>query len=79
MSQRSITVRHVPESVHRELASRAAREGKSLQEFILGELERLTERPASSELIDRIRARKTATKTRLPVDRILEHTDAGRR
>lgn len=72
-------MRHVPEPVHRELASRAAREGKSLQEFILGQLVRLTERPTMSELVDRIRARKTATKTELPSDRILEHRNADRR
>ena len=72
-------MRHVPEPVHRELASRAAREGKPLQEFIPGQLVRLTERPAMSELVDRIRARKTATKTELPADRILEHRNADRR
>lgn len=72
-------MRHVPEPVHRELASRAAREGKSLQEFILGQLVRLTERPTMSELVDRIRGRKTATKTELAADRILEHRNAERR
>ena len=72
-------MRHVPEPVHRELASRAAREGKSLQEFVLGQLVRLTERPTTSELVDRIRARKTATKTNLPADRILKHRNADRR
>lgn len=76
---KSITVRHVPEPVHRELASRAAREGKSLQEFLLAQLVRLTERPTTSELLERIRARKTATRTELPAERILEHRDADRR
>lgn len=79
MGERSLTVRHVPERVHHELAVRAAREGKSLQEFVLGELTRLTERPAVSELVERIRLRKAATATELPPERILAHREADRR
>lgn len=79
MTERSVTIRHVPETVHRQLASRAAREGKSLQEFVLGELVRIAERPSTSELLDRVRARKSATRTELPAERILEHRTADRR
>ncbi len=79
MVERSVTIRHVPEMVHRQLRSRAVREGKSLQEFVLGELVRLAERPSPSELVDRIRARKAATRTELPAERILDHRAADRR
>lgn len=79
MAERSITIRHVPETVHRRLASRAAEEGRSLQEFVLGELVRIAERPSAADLIARIRARKAAAPTALSADRIVEHRDADRR
>lgn len=75
----SITVRHVPASVHRELTARAARRGRSLQEYLLAELERLTERPSAEDLVERIRARKAATDSRMSVEDILAARDADRR
>jgi antitoxin FitA-like protein len=43
-----ITIRHVPEKVRDDLASRAALQGKSMQEFLRGELERMAARPSVS-------------------------------
>lgn len=57
---------------------RAARQGQSLQEFVLGELVRASQRPSSAELLERIRSRKAATGTRFPAERILAHRDADR-
>jgi antitoxin FitA len=48
-----IQVRDVPESVHAILKSRAAREGMSLSDFIKRELERVAERPAMREWLER--------------------------
>lgn len=78
-AMRSITVRNVPDRVHRELSARAARRGQSLQEYLLAELTRLSSRPAPEDLIERVRARKNATGTRLERERILAHRDADRR
>lgn len=75
----SITVRNVPESVHRELTARAARRGRSLQEYLLAELERLTERPSAEDLVARIRARKAATGSHMSAEDILAARDADRR
>jgi hypothetical protein len=41
-----INIRDVPEKVRDELASRAAMQGKSMQEFLRAELERLAARPS---------------------------------
>jgi plasmid stability protein len=41
-----ITIRRVPEKVHATLAARAARAGKSLQAYLLAELERLASAPS---------------------------------
>ena len=53
-----IQVRDVPESVHGILKSRAAREGMSLSDFIKRELERVAERPAMREWLERTRQAK---------------------
>jgi hypothetical protein len=74
----SITIRKVPTSVHRKLAARAAQNGQSLQEYLLGELHRVAERPSAAELLERVRARKSATGSRLSAERIIAHRDADR-
>lgn len=53
-----IQVRDVPESVHGTLKSRAAREGMSLSDFIKRELERVAERPAMREWLERTQRTK---------------------
>lgn len=75
----SITVRDVPESTRDELAARAARSGRSLQEYLRSELVDLASRPDPGALARRVRDRKRRTTTVLPAEEILEHLDAGRR
>ena len=75
----SITVRNVPPEVRDELAARAARAGRSLQEHLLAELTDLARRPSVDEVLARARARAHATGTNLDVDRILEYRDADRK
>jgi plasmid stability protein len=53
----AITIRNVPDPVRNELAARAAANGWSLQEFLLSELIRLSERPNNAELIAGARRR----------------------
>lgn len=74
-----ITIRNVPDEVRNELAARAAREGKSMEEFLRRELGRLAARPTIDEWLDRVRERKRAAGTRVPPDEILEHRAADRR
>ncbi len=74
----SITIRNVPDDVHDELAARAARAGRSLQEHLRAELIELARKPSVDDLLARARARKNATGTRLNAQQILDHRDADR-
>lgn len=75
----SITVRDVPDDTRDELASRAARTGRSLQEYLRGQLIDLATRPDPELLADRIVDRKRRTVTKLPTAEILGYRDADRR
>ena len=74
-----INIRDVPERVRDELAARAALQGKSMQEFLRAELERLAARPSVDAWLQQVRKRKRATQTRVPSRQILEHRNADRR
>jgi hypothetical protein len=75
----AITIRNVPDEVRDELAARAARSGRSLQEFLLYRLIDLASRPSAEDLIARARARAQATGTELDPGAILAARDADRR
>lgn len=74
-----ITVRDVPEEVRDELAARAARERKSMQEYLRGELERLAARPSMHGWLEQVRERKRSAGSRVSRKQILAHRDADRR
>lgn len=74
-----ITIRDVPVSVRDELASRAALQGKSMQEFLRGELERIAARPAVGSWLEQVRRRKRAGQNRVTPRQILAAKDADRR
>ena len=52
----AVTIRHVPDAVRNELASRAALKGWSLQEFLLQELIDLSHRPDREALVANLRS-----------------------
>ncbi len=74
-----VTIRDVPVVVKDELAARAALQGKSMQEYLLGELVRLAARPPVEKVLERIRERKAMAGTRLSPEEILGHRDVDRR
>jgi len=74
-----INIRDVPEEVRDELAARAALQGKSMQEFLRAELERLAARPSVEAWLQQVRKSKRATQTRLSAKQILESRNADRR
>lgn len=74
----SITVRNVPDDVRDELAARAARAGRSLQEHLRTELIELARKPSVEDVLSNARARSGATSSSLSARRILEHRDADR-
>ena len=74
-----ITIRDVPDEVRDELAARAARQGRSMQEFLRAELERLAARPSLDTVLERIRERKATAGTRISAAEVLRHRNADRR
>lgn len=75
----SITIRDVPEATRDELAGRAARSGRSLQEYLRRLMIDTARRPDVNTLMDRVAERKAATGSRLSPSTIVEHRDADRR
>jgi plasmid stability protein len=75
----AITIRDVPDEVRDELAARAARAGKSLQEYVRGMLVDSAARPPVGDVIARARARVEATGARVDAASILAARDADRR
>jgi len=75
----AITVREVPDEVRDELAARAARAGKSLQEYLRGVLIETAARPPVGDVIARARARVAATGVRVDAQSILDARDSDRR
>ncbi|WP_414717603.1 FitA-like ribbon-helix-helix domain-containing protein [Steroidobacter sp.] len=73
-----ITVRDVPERVRAQLVARAALQGKSLQEYLRGELERIASRPSVDSWLQQVRRRKRAADSRISAAEILKHRDAAR-
>jgi len=51
-----IQIRNVPDDVHRTLKMRAAAEGVSLSDYLLGQIEASARRPTIDEVIEAIRA-----------------------
>jgi plasmid stability protein len=74
-----INIRNVPKEVRDELASRAALQGKSMQEFLRTELVRLAARPSLDAWLMQVRKRKRATESRVSVKQILQSRNADRR
>ena len=75
----AVTVRDVPDDVRDELAARAARVGKSLQEYLRGLLVQAAERPTVDEVLARARTRVTSTGARVDGAATLAARDADRR
>jgi plasmid stability protein len=52
-----VQILNMREELHRVLKSRAAKEGKSLSDYLLGELRQIAERPTLAEMLERLRSR----------------------
>lgn len=75
----AVTVRDLPDDVRDELAARAARAGKSLQEYLRGLLVEVAHKPTVEEVLARARTRVTTTGARIDVATTLAARDADRR
>jgi hypothetical protein len=74
-----ITIRDVPERVRDELAARAALQGRSMQEYLRAELERLASRPSVDAWLQQVRRRKRAAQSKISAEQILKSRDSDRR
>jgi plasmid stability protein len=75
----AVTVRDIPDGVRDELAARAARAGKSLQEYLRGLLVDAADKPTVDDVLARARSRVTATGARIDAAATLAAKDADRR
>ena len=48
----NVLIRDLPDETHEELRRRAERDGKSLQQYLVGELKRLAARPPMNDVLD---------------------------
>jgi plasmid stability protein len=71
-----IQLRNVPDALHRKLKARAALEGLSLSEYLIGEVRRAAERPTVSELRQRLAARTAVTPGVTPAEAVRAERDA---
>ncbi len=72
---RMIQIRNVPETLHRQLKSRAAMAGMSLSDYLLGEVRQIAERPTLQELRTRLHSRPATNPEMTPVDAIRAERD----
>ena len=74
----SITIRNVPDEVRDELAARAARSGRSLQEFLSAEFVRIASTPSAPDAAGRTRLGASLNPA-LTADEIVAAVHEGRR
>jgi plasmid stability protein len=74
----SITIRDVPSEVRDELAARAAKSGRSLQEYLSLQLRELARRPNLNAALSEIRSRAHTYPVVSPAE-VLDDLDSGRR
>ena len=55
-----IQLRNVPDELHRKLKARAAENGQSLSDYLIGQIRTLAERPTPSEVRYRLSQRQPA-------------------
>jgi hypothetical protein len=53
---KNVLIRNVPDTVHTALVRRAEAAGQSLQEYVVGLLHEVTNKPTMSEVMDEVRA-----------------------
>ena len=75
----SITIRDVPDETHDELAARAARSGRSLQELLRSALIQIARRPDPAEWVAQVREQKARAGAHVTREEIAEYRAADRR
>ena len=68
-----IQLRNVPDKLHRKLKSRAAREGISLSDFVLREMEHAAQYPTLKEMVKRLASRTPVKYKISPAEILRQH------
>ncbi len=71
-----IQIRNVPDTIHRELKSRAALSGMSLSDYLLNEIRQVAERPTIDQLRARLDSRPSITLSLAPAEAVRAERDA---
>jgi plasmid stability protein len=71
----AIQIRNVPESLHRQLKSRAALAGMSLSEYLIREIQQVAEQPTVEELRARLHKLPPLTLSPSPAEVIRAERD----
>ena len=72
-----IQLRNVPDALHRRLKARAASEGMTLSDYLIGELRRTAERPTVRELLERLSEREPVLVDRSPAEMVRAERDGA--
>ena len=70
-----VQIRNVPETLHRQLKSRAALAGMSLSDYLLNEIRELAQRPTLDELRSRLQRRAAVEPDLSPADAVRAERD----
>ena len=70
-----IQIRNVPDTLHRQLKSRAALAGMSLSDYLLNELREMVERPTLEELRARLHSRSRVMPSMNPAEAMRAERD----
>ncbi|MGD0134374.1 MAG: hypothetical protein ABSE57_20175 [Bryobacteraceae bacterium] len=73
---KAIQLRNVPDTLHRRLKSKAAREGLSLSDFLLREMEHVAEIPTNGEIMERLAGLPPVKNKRSPAEVIREERES---
>lgn len=72
-----IQIRNVPDELHKTLKVRAAKNGMTLSDYLLSEIERIADKPTMKEWLDRVGSREPAELSETPAEIIRRHRDGG--
>jgi hypothetical protein len=71
-----IQLRHVPETLHRQLKARAALAGLPLSDYLIREVRKIAEQPTPEEMRERLRQRTAYRGRRSPTDVLRAERDS---
>jgi plasmid stability protein len=71
-----IQLRHVPDTLHRQLKARAAMAGLSLSDFLVREVRKIAEQPTTEEMQERLARREPYRGKLSPTQVLREERDA---